>query len=121
MPTIASVPINNFRETQTSAGFNVPAGATDVIIDFDGSTMLDPTMEVDTRIEFAPDGVTWREIAGNRFRCGSKERDGVTPRAVYPVVTAVPPEGALRKLRGTLTVIGGAGSLTTTLHISTLP
>jgi hypothetical protein len=120
VPVIGTLPINNFSGTQTSPARDVPAGAEEVVIDFDGSTMLDPTMEVDTRIEFAPDGVTWREIAGARFRCGSKDRSG-NPRAVYPVRTAVPTDGALRRLRGTLTVIGGAAPLTTTLRISTLP
>lgn len=119
MGTIATLPINDFTGTQTSPGVSVPAGATNVVIDFDGSTMLDPAVHVDTVIEFAPDGVTWREIAGANFQCGSKMRDGVTPRAVYSVNTDIPPDGANKKLRGTLTVIGG--SLTTTLHISTTP
>lgn len=118
MGRIATVPINNFQGTQTSPGVNVPAGAEGVTIDFDGSTMLDPVVSVDTVIEFAPDGVTWREIAGAKFQCGSKDRAG-NPRAVYSVNTSIPPEGANRKLRGTLTVAGGA--LTTTLHIETTP
>jgi hypothetical protein len=118
MGTIATLPINNFSGKQTSAGFNVPAGAENVAIDFDGLTMLDPAVHVDTVIEFAPDGVTWREIAGANFQCGSKDRAG-NPRAVYSVNTNIPPDGAAKKLRGTLTVTGGA--LTTVLHISTSP
>jgi hypothetical protein len=63
MGRISSLPINNFQGTQTSPSVAVPAGATDVSIDFDGTTMLDPAVQVDTKIEFAPDGTTWRQSA----------------------------------------------------------
>jgi hypothetical protein len=118
MGRLSTIPINNFQGTQTSPSVAVPAGATGVTIDFDGTTMLDPAVQVDTKIEFAPDGVTWQLLAAANFVCGSKDRAG-NPRAVYPVNTDIPAEGANRKLRGTLSVSGG--SLTTTLHISTTP
>jgi hypothetical protein len=119
MGRISTVPINNFQGTQTSPSVAVPAGATVVVIDFDGTTMLDPAVQVDTKIEFAPDGTTWRQIGGANFQCGSLDRQG-NPRAVYPVGAPIPTEdGGNRRLRGTLTVNGGA--LTTVLHISTTP
>lgn len=119
MPTtLATVPINNFQGTQTSPSVNVPAGADRVTVDFDGTTMLDPAVHVDTVIQFAPDGVTWRDIGGANFQCGGHNRQG-QPLTVYPVNTGIPAEGATRKLRGTLTVTGGP--LTTTLHITTSP
>lgn len=118
MGVIGTLPINNFTGSQTSPSRDVPAGAESVTIDFDGSTMLDPAVHVDTVIEFAPDGVTFRQIAGANFQCGSKMRDG-TPRAIYSVNTEIPADGANKKLRGTLTVTGG--SLTTAMRISTSP
>lgn len=120
MASLNQVPINNFTGgPQTSAGFAVPAVATNVVVDFDGSTLLDPAVNIDTVIEFAPDGVTWRPIAGANFRCGSKMRDGVTPRAIYSVTTEIPFEGNNRKLRGTMTVNGGV--ISTVLSIRTSP
>jgi hypothetical protein len=68
---IQSLPINNFQGTQTSPSVAVPVGSTVVTIDFDGTTMLDPAVQVDTKIEFAPDGVTFRVIGGANFQCGS--------------------------------------------------
>lgn len=118
MPTTNTVPINNKSGTLTSPPVAVPPGATNVVIDFDGSTLLDPAIQIDTKIEFAPDGVTWRLIAGANFQCGSKDRAG-NPRAVYPVSTEIPADGADRKLRGTLNIVGG--SITTVLRITTSP
>jgi hypothetical protein len=118
MGRISTIPINNFQGSQTSPAVNVPAGATGVAIDFDGATMLDPAVHVDTVIEFAPDGVTFRTIGGANFQCGGHTRQG-DPLPSYPVNCDIPTEGGTRKLRGTLTVTGG--SLTTTLHISTSP
>lgn len=117
--TLATVPITNFQGTLTSPSVAVPAGADHVQIDFDGSTMLDPAVFVDTKIEFAPDGATWRQIGGANFRAGSKDRAG-NPRPVYPDGAGIPTDdGGDRRLRGTLTVTGGP--LTTTLRISTSP
>jgi hypothetical protein len=119
MATTFSLAINNKTGTLTSPAVDVPAGATNVVIDFDGSTLLDPAISIDTKIEFAPDGVTWRQIGGADFQCGGKKRDGVTPLPVYPTSTDIPIDGANRQLRGTLTIIGG--TISTVLHISTSP
>lgn len=119
MPTTDTVPLNNRTGVITSPAVNVPSGATNVVIEFDGTTLLDPAIQIDTQIEFAPDGATWRLIAGANFQCGSKMRDGVTPRSVYPVSTDIPTDGASRQLRGTLNIVGG--SITTTLSIKTSP
>ena len=98
----------------------VPVGATNMAIEFDGSTMLDPAMQVYTEVEYSPDGgTTWRMECAANFQCGSKERDGVTPRAVYRVSCDIPTDGTNRMLRGTLTVTGGV--LTTTLTLITTP
>lgn len=113
-----SFPINNFIGSQTSPAVSVPVGAERVIIMFDGSTMLDPVVSVDTMIEFAPDGVTWRPIGGADFQCGGHTRAG-DPVPFYPTSTDIPLDGANRKLRGTLTVAGGR--LTTVLSIVTTP
>lgn len=118
MGVIGTFPINNFQGTQTSPAVAVPGGATNVAIDFDGSTMLDSAMHVDTVIRYAPDGVTFRDIGGANFQCGSKDRAG-NPRNPYTVNTQIPTDGANRKLEGTLTVTGG--SLTTVLTIRTSP
>lgn len=118
-PSSNTIQLTNRTGTIVSPAVDVPAGATNVAIDFDGSTLLDPAITIDTMIEFAPDGVTWREIAGANFQCGMKERDQVTPRAVYTVNTDIPADGTARQLRGTLTINGG--SITTTLTIRTSP
>lgn len=114
-----TVPINNRTGTLTPPAVVVPPAATNVAIDFDGTTLLDPAITIDTMIEFAPDGVTWRPLGGANFQCGSKERDQVTPRQVYSTNTDIPAEGANRKLRGTLNIVGG--SITTVLHITASP
>lgn len=116
MGQLGAVPINNFLGTQTSPPVSVPAGATFVTAEFDGATMTDPAQHVVLAIDFAPDGVTWREITRSSFQSGGHNRQG-QPLASYPVSADVPAEGSNRKLRATLTV--SDVPLTTTVRIST--
>lgn len=119
MPTIASIPLNNKSGLLTSPAVDVPAGATYVYLEFDGSTLLNPAVTLDAKIFFAPDGATFRQIGGATMVCGAKKRDGVTPLPAYPTGCDIPQEGADPQLKGTLDI--GNGPITTILRIRTTP
>jgi hypothetical protein len=77
-----------------------------------------PAVTVQVDIEFAPDGATWSLLASETFVPGGHTHDG-TPITTFSINTDIPEEGAARKLRGTLNVIGGR--ITTPVNITTTP
>lgn len=120
MGLLGTVPINNLLGTRTSPAVNVPQGATRAIVDFDESTMDDANTRIAAVIQFAPDGVTFREICRSDIVVQpppAVDRHGNPYK--YQVNCDIPQEGGTPKLIGSITVTGAR--LTTTLRISTEP
>jgi hypothetical protein len=117
MGLLGTVAINNLLGARTSPAVPVPPGATRVTVDFDESTMTDPNTRIAAVISFAPDGVTFREIARNNIivQPGALDRHGNPIQ--YVVNGDIPQEGTTPKLEGSITVTGAP--LTTSLRIST--
>jgi hypothetical protein len=120
MSTNDQLSLNNRSGTLRSPWVAVPPGATYVVLEFDGNTLLDPAVTLDSTIEFSPDGgASSRVIGGANMTTGAKMRDGVTPVPSYPTGAPIPQDGADPMLRGALTI--GNGPITTVLHIRTTP
>lgn len=119
MPLLGQVSINNLLGTRTSPAVDVPQGATRAIVDFDESTMDNANTRIAASIQFAPDGVTFREICRNDIVVQPGELDRHGNPITYQVNCDIPQEGATPKLIGSITVTGAR--LTTTLRIATEP